>query len=727
MIRRLIRWSSDNPLLVLALAVFVALLGAVSMRTLPLDAMPDLSDTQVIVYTEYPGQSPHVVEDQVTYPLSTALLSVPRSRVVRGMSYFGVSFVYIVFNDGVDIYWARTRVMEALSGAQRLLPDRVRPVLGPDASGLGWVYQYAIVGEQHSLGDLRSIQDWQARLAVAKADGVAEAASVGGFVKQYTVVVDPRRLQSLGIPLGAVREAIRASNQDVGGRTIEMAETEFMVRGRGLVRGLGDLESIVIRSTGGVPVLVRDVARVEVASEERRGVAELDGRGEIVSGIAIQRHGVNALSVIENVKSALARVAASLPAGVELRTLYDRSELIQGAIATLRGILLEEAAVVAVVCLIFLMHVRSALIAVVVLPVGVLATFLAMRWLGVSSSIMSLGGIAIAIGAMVDAAIVMLENAHKHLERAPSGASRHRVLLAAAVEVGPALALSLSVITVSFLPIMALQAEEGRLFQPLALTKSVAMAVAALLSVTLVPALMAMLLRGPIAPERANPLNRVLLSLYRLLLATVFRRRGPMLAMALLVLIASFWPLSRMGAEFMPPLDEGTLLFMPTTQPSLSMAKASEILQRQNRIIASFPEVAQVAGKAGRAATATDSAPTEMFETIIVLKPHRHWRSGITREKLVEEMDAALQFPGIVNVWTMPIRARIDMLSTGIRTPLGLEDPRAGSRHDRAHRARIGIRSSQRCLVPAASLRSAFSRAPTSTYCPTASASPAMG
>ena len=673
MITRLIRWSATNLVLIFIAAVFVVGAGIYAVRQVPLDAIPDLSDTQVIIYTEYSGQAPQVIEDQVTFPLSTAMLSVPKSRVVRGFSFFGVSFVYVIFQDGTDIYWARSRVLEYLSAAARNLPSGVTPTLGPDATGVGWVYQYAVMAAKRTLAELRSTQDWQVRFAVAKAEGVAEVASVGGFVRQYSVVVDPRRLKAFGIPLTTVRDAIRQSNMDVGGRVVELAETEFMVRGRGYLRGVQDLEAVALKAENGAPVLLRDVARVELAPDERRGVTELNGEGEVVSGIAVQRYGQNALSVIENVKSKLAEIKDSLPGGTEIVPVYDRSELIHRAIATLKTTLIEESLIVALVCMVFLLHARSALVAIITLPLGILIAYICMYALGLSSNIMSLGGIAIAIGAMVDAAIVMIENAHKHLERAPPGKPRTEVLIEAASEVGPALFFSLLIITVSFLPIFALEAQEGRLFHPLAFTKTFAMAAAALLSVTVVPALMVLFVRGRIVPEDRNPVNRFLIWLYRPIISAVLKAKGLTIALAFVVLAASVWPATKLGSEFMPNLNEGTLLYMPTTLPGLSITKAAELLQTQNKIIKSFPEVASVWGKAGRAATATDPAPTEMFETVINLKPEAEWRPGMTLDALINEMDKALQFPGVSNAWTMPIKARIDMLATGIRTPVGVK------------------------------------------------------
>lgn len=673
MIAGLIRWSANNLVLVLIAAVFAVLAGVYSMSRIPLDAIPDLSDTQVIVYTEYQGQAPQVVEDQVTYPLASAMLSVPRSRVVRGFSFFGVSFVYVIFEDGTDIYWARSRVLEYLNAAAGRLPSAVTPTLGPDASGVGWVYQYALTSKNHDLADLRSVQDWQLRFGLAKADGVAEVAGVGGFVKQYAVVVDPQRMKTLGVTLDTVRNAIRASNMDVGGRTVELSETEFMIRGRGYLKSPADLERVVIKADSGTPVTLGDVARVEITSDERRGIAELNGEGEVASGIVLQRYGANALDVIASVKERMAALKSSLPEGVEVKEVYDRSDLIKRAIRTLVTTLTEESVIVALVCFIFLLHARSALVAIITLPVGILLAMIAMHALGIGSNIMSLGGIAIAIGAMVDASIVMVENAHKRLEHAPEGSDRREVLISAAQEVGPALFFSLLVITVSFLPIFALEAQEGRLFKPLAYTKTFSMAAAAFLSVTLVPALMLLFIRGRIMPEARNPLNRFLIWIYRPVIRGVLKAKTLTIIAACVILGLTVVPATRIGSEFMPNLNEGTLLYMPTTLPGLSVTKAAELLQTQNRIIKAFPEVASVWGKAGRAGTATDPAPVEMFETTINLKPQNQWRAGMTVDKLIAEMDGSLQFPGVSNAWTMPIKARIDMLSTGIRTPVGVK------------------------------------------------------
>ncbi|MDT3377754.1 CusA/CzcA family heavy metal efflux RND transporter [Labrys neptuniae] len=673
MIARLIAWSARNLVLIFVGTAFAVAAGLYALKVLPLDAIPDLSDVQVIVYTDYAGQAPQVVEDQVTYPLTTAMLTVPKSKVVRGFSFFGVSFVYVIFEDGTDPYWARSRVLEYLNAAAQRLPAGVTPSLGPDATGVGWVYQYAVTSKDMSLAELRSLQDWKLRYAASKAEGVAEVAGVGGFVKQYSIVVDPLRLRAQGISLSTVRDAVRASNRDVGGRTLELSEFEFMVRGRGYVKSPADLENIVLRTSAGVPLRLKDVARVEIGPDERRGITELNGEGEVAGGIVLQRFGANALTVIDNAKQRLAEIAASLPKGTEIVPVYDRSHLIEAAIETLKGTLFEESVIVALVCIIFLLHLRSALVAILMLPVGILMAFGAMKLIGLGSNIMSLGGIAIAVGAMIDAAIVMIENAHKHLERAAPGQSRIQILVNAASEVGPALFFSLLIITVSFLPIFTLESQEGRLFGPLAFTKTFAMAAAALLSVTLVPALMVIFVRGRIIPEHRNPINRLLIWLYRPVIRGVLKAKILTIILAVAALAVSIWPARQLGSEFMPSLDEGTLMYMPTTLPGISITKAGELLQMQDRIIKSFPEVASVYGKAGRAMTATDPAPTEMFETIINLKPREQWRPGVTLDSLKTEMDKALQFPGISNAWTMPIRARIDMLSTGIRTPVGVK------------------------------------------------------
>ncbi|MDG4593824.1 MAG: CusA/CzcA family heavy metal efflux RND transporter, partial [Defluviicoccus sp.] len=603
MIASLIRWSACNIFLVLLATVFIVVAGIYAVIKTPVDAIPDLSDVQVIVYTEDPGQAPQVVEDQVTFPLTTAMLAVPHSKVVRGFSLFGVSFVYIIFDDGTDIYWARSRVLEYLNFASGRLPRGVTPTLGPDATGVGWVYQYVVMSAKRTLAELRTLQDWYIRFALTKAQGVSEVASVGGFVKTYAVTVDPLRLKGYGISLADVIEAIRANNKDVGGRVVEMAETEYVVRGRGYLRGMSDLEQVVLKSEGLTPVLLRDVARIEMGPDERRGLAELNGQGEVVSGIAIQRYGENALSVIENVKEKIAEIAPSLPDDVRIESVYDRSQLILRAIDTLKRTLIEESIIVAFVCIVFLLHVRSALVAIIMLPVGVLMAFIAMHALGINSTIMSLGGIAIAVGAMIDAAIVMIENAHKHLERAAPDTPRLQVLTDAAIEVGPALFFSLLIITVSFLPIFALEAQEGRLFKPLAYTKTFAMAAAAFLSVTLVPALMVVFVRGRIIPEHKNPINRFLIWIYRPVIRLVLRAKTLTILAAIAALGVSIYPVVHIGSEFMPTLNEGTLLYMPATLPGLSITKATELVQKQNAIMKTFPEVESVFGKAGRAAT----------------------------------------------------------------------------------------------------------------------------
>ena len=705
MLNVLISWSARNRFLVVLATLFIVIAGIWSVVKTPLDALPDLSDVQVILYTEAPGQAPQVVEDQITYPLTTSMLSVPRSKVVRGFSFFGASFVYVIFEDGTDIYWARSRVLEYLNFAAGRLPKGITPQLGPDATGVGWVYQYVVLAKDRTLAELRTLQDWFIRYQLTKAQGVAEVASLGGFVQSYQVTVDPVRLRSYGIPLSKITQVIRDSNRDVGGRVVEMAETEYMVRGRGYLRNRGDLETLVVKTDKGTPVLIRDIARVELVPEERRGIAELNGEGEVVSGIAMSRYGQNALEVIQNLKDKVAEISTGLPAGVSIQAVYDRSELIHRAIDTLKHTLFEESVIVALVCVVFLMHVRSALVAIIMLPVGVLMAFIAMHALGLNSNIMSLGGIAIAIGAMVDAAIVMIENAHKHLERlhrpdvggppparsvqadeggsnrgegaaptsAPTYRERTQAIIAACREVGPALFFSLLIITVSFLPVFTLEAQEGRLFAPLAYTKTFSMAGAALLSVTLVPVLMLFFVRGRIMPEAKNPVNRALIRVYRPIIKAVMQWKKTTVALALLALLVSLYPASKLGSEFMPTLNEGTLFYMPTSLPGMSITKAAELLQTQNKIIKSFPEVVSVWGKAGRAATATDPAPTEMFETVISLKPESEWRPGMTIDKLIAELDKALQFPGVANAWTMPIKARIDMLSTGIRTPIGVK------------------------------------------------------
>ena len=670
---RIIEWSLRHVFLVLLATGFIVAAGVYAVLRTPLDALPDLSDAQVIIYTEYPGQAPQVVEDQVTYPLSTAMLGVPRSKVVRGFSNFGVSFVYVIFEDGTDIYWARSRVIEYLNSAAGRLPRGVTPTLGPDATGVGWVYQYSVTGSNRSLAELRSTQDWFVRYQLTKAHGVAEVASVGGFVQTYQVTVDPRKLQAYGVSLKQVGDIIRSSNQDVGGRTVEMAETEYVVRGRGYLRNSEDLGNLVIKAVAGTPVFLKDLARVELVPDERRGIAELNGEGEVVAGIAMARYGQNALDVIRSIKTKLREITAGLPTGVSLQPVYDRSELIQRAIKNLRRTLVEESIIVALVCAVFLMHARSALVAIVMLPIGVLIAFIAMYFLGLNSNIMSLGGVAIAIGAMVDAAIVMIENAHKHLEHLQPGTSHLSAISAACREVGPALFFSLLVIVASFLPVFTLEAQEGRMFQPLAYTKTFAMAGAAILSITLVPVLMLLFIRGKIPSERNNAIVRGLIWAYHPIISWIMRRKGLTIGAAVVVLAITVYPALKLGSEFMPVLNEGTLLYMPSTLPSISVTRAGQLLQTQDRILKSFPEVESVFGKAGRANSATDPAPLEMAETVINLKPEEQWRPGMTMDKLIAAMDSAVQMPGVSNAWTMPIKARLDMLSTGIRTPIGIK------------------------------------------------------
>jgi len=676
MLDRVIDWSARNVFVVVLATLFLIGSGLYALKQTPLDALPDLSDVQVIVFTDFPGQAPQVVEDQVTYPLTTSMLSVPRAKVVRGFSMFGASYVYVIFEDGTDIYWARSRVLEYLSMAASRLPAGVAPQIGPDATGVGWVYQYALTGKNLSLAETRSLQDWYVRYQLTKAEGVSEVASVGGFVREYQVTVDPHRLATFGIALDEVTRVIRESNRDVGGRVVELAEKEYMVRGRGYLRGIEDIANLVLKSVGGTPVRVADVARVELVPAERRGIAELNGEGEVASGIVMARFGQNALDVIENVKAKIAEIAPGLPAGAEIVPVYDRSDLIERAIANLKWTLFEESLIVAAVCVVFLLHVRSALVAIITLPLGILFAFIAMRALDLGSNIMSLGGIAIAIGAMVDAAIVMIENAHKRLEHLPADApqaERVRAIIHACKEVGPALFFSLLIITVSFLPVFTLEGQEGRLFSPLAFTKTFAMASAALLSVTLVPVLMLFFVRGRIMPEAKNPVNRFLIWTYRPIIRGVMRHKGLTLVAAVVTLVVTIFPARQLGSEFMPTLNEGTLFYMPATLPGISVTEAGQLLATTNRIIKTFPEVELVYGKAGRALSATDPAPLEMFETVINLKPQSEWRPGMTTDKLIAEMDAALKFPGVANSWTMPIKARTDMLSTGIRTPIGVK------------------------------------------------------
>ncbi len=684
MINAVIDASLRDKFQVLVAALLIVAAGVWALRNTPLDAIPDLSDVQVIVFTEYPGQAPQVVEDQVTYPLTTAMLAVPQAKVVRGYSFFGLSFVYIIFEDGTDMYWARSRVLEYLNFVRDRLPAGVSPALGPDATGVGWVYEYALVDRsgRHDLAQLRSIQDWYLRYPLQAVSGVAEVASIGGFVKQYQVEVDPNALVAYDIPLGKVKEAIRRSNNDVGGRLVEMAETEYMVRGLGYIRSLEDLRAIPVGVNGkGTPIRLQDVAAIQLGPELRRGLAELNGEGEVAGGVIVMRYGENALATIERVRAKLEELEAGLPEGVEIVTVYDRGDLIERAVDNLVEKLIEESIVVSLICILFLLHARSALVAILTLPMGILMAFVVMYWQGINANIMSLGGIAIAIGAMIDGAIVMIENAHKHLEQATieaggrlTAAQRWQAIGTASREVGPALFFSLLIITVSFLPVFSLQAQEGRLFSPLAFTKTYAMAAAAILAVTLVPVLMGYFIRGRILPERRNPVNRLLHVVHGPLMRVAVRWPATVILLALALLAATIQPVKRLGTEFMPPLDEGDILYMPTTYPGISITKAKELLQQTDRILATFPEVHHVFGKIGRARTATDPAPLSMIETTVRLKPRSEWPDPAkTTRALMQEMDRAIRFPGVANAWTMPIKARIDMLSTGIKTPVGIK------------------------------------------------------
>jgi len=673
----LIRWSVANRFLVLLATVLVAAWGTVSLLRTPLDAIPDLSDTQVIIRTTFAGQAPLIVEDQVTYPLATTMMSVPGAKTVRGYSMFGDSFVYVLFEDGTDPYWARSRVLEYLNQVQSRLPPGTRPALGPDATGVGWIYQYALVDRSgnHDLGQLRALQDWLLRYELKAVPNVAEVASLGGMVRQYQVVLSPERLRAYGIPHTRVVQAIQNANQETGGSVLELGEAEYMVRARGYLKSLEDFATIPLTtSDSGTPVMLKDVARIQIGPEMRRGISDLGGEGEVAGGIVVMRHGKNALETIHALKAKIETLKSSLPAGVEIVETYDRSGLIERSVRHLAEKLAEEFVVVALVCLLFLLHLRSSLVAIVTLPLGILAAFIVMYYQGVNANIMSLGGIAIAIGAMVDAAVVMIENAHKKLEgKEVSGEARWQLIAEAACEVGPALFFSLLIITLSFVPVFALQAQEGRLFAPLAYTKTYAMAAAAALSVTLVPVLMGYLIRGRIPAETRNPINRVLIAGYRPLLARVLRFPKLTLAVAALAALSIAWPLSRLGSEFLPPLYEGDLLYMPSALPGLSPGKAAEILQQTNRLIATVPEVRSVHGKIGRADTATDPAPLEMIETVVQLKPRSEWRPGMTPEKLVAELDQLVRLPGLSNIWIPPIRNRIDMLATGIKSPLGIK------------------------------------------------------
>jgi len=685
MLSHIIRWSIDNRILVLILSVLLAVWGTIALKQTPLDAIPDLSDVQVIIKTSYAGQAPQVVEDQVTYPLTTTMLSVPKATAVRGFSFFGDSYVYVIFEDGTDIYWARARVLEYLNQAANQLPDGVEPTLGPDATGVGWVYEYALVDRtgKHDLAQLRSLQDWFLKLELQTVQGVAEVATVGGMVKQYQIELDPHRLQSFNLTITQVKQAVQAANQETGGSVIELGEAEYMIRAKGYLSSVADIEQIPISvdNTKGTPILLRDIAKVRIGPQMRRGIAELDGEGEVVGGIVVMRYGENALDVIERTKAKLKTLAGGLPEGVEIIPTYDRSDLILRAVDHLQHKLIEEFIVVALVCLVFLLHLRSSLVAIVSLPLGVFAAFIIMQQQGVNANIMSLGGIAIAIGAMVDAAIVMIENAHKHLEKwqqahdgkSPQGADHWQVITQSACEVGPTLFFSLLIITLSFVPIFSLEAQEGRLFSPLAFTKTYAMAAAAGLAITLVPVLMGYFIRGRLPRESRNPLSVFLILIYKPLLRLCLFSPWLTIAAALLILYSVVFPLKELGSEFMPALEEGDLLYMPTTLPALSIGKAQELLIQTDRLIKTVPEVKRVFGKIGRAETATDPAPLTMIETTIQLKPKEEWREGITLDDIIQELDQRVKFPGVTNAWVQPIKTRIDMLATGIKTPVGIK------------------------------------------------------
>ncbi|MXW14914.1 MAG: efflux RND transporter permease subunit [Rhodothermaceae bacterium] len=675
MLERIIEGSVKNRFLVVLLTLLIGSAGVYALVQTPVDAIPDLSDIQVIVHTEYPGQAPQVVEDQVTYPLTTAMLAVPFAKVVRGYSFFGSSFVYIIFEDGTDPYWARSRVLEYLNYVGDRLPSGVTPALGPDATGVGWVFEYVLSSDnRHDLQQLRAIQDWFLRYELMSVPGVAEVASIGGYVKQYQVEVDPNKLLAYNVPLSKVRTALQRSNSDVGGRLIEMGETEFMVRGLGYIQSIDDVENTPVGvDENGTPILIRNIAHVHLGPELRRGLIDWNGEGETVGGIVVMRYGENALKTIDAAKEKLEELKRGLPEGITIQTAYDRSGLIKRAITNLKEKLLEESIIVALVIMLFLLHVRSAFVVIITLPLGILIAFFVMHIQGLNANIMSLSGIAIAIGAMVDAAIVMVENAHKHLERHAGKKDRWRIVVDATKEVGPALFYSLLIITLSFLPVFTLQAQEGRLFKPLAFTKTYVMAASALLSITIVPVLMGYFVRGRILPEKKNPLSRLLIRAYRPVIQGVLRFRWLTIVAALIILGATVYPLEKLGSEFMPPLNEGDLLYMPTTDPGISITKAKEILQQTDKIIKSFPEVEHVMGKAGRAGTATDPAPLSMLETTITLKSEHEWREGMTMDQLIRELDDAINFPGLTNAWTMPIKTRIDMLSTGIKTPVGIK------------------------------------------------------
>ena len=674
MLNKIIEWSLRNQFFVVVAVIFAIVAGVWSINSIRLDAIPDLSDVQVIIYTQYPGQAPQVVEDQVTYPLTSKMLAVPYAKVVRGYSFFGFSFVYVIFEDGTDLYWARSRVLEYLSGLASQLPPGVTPELGPDATGVGWAFMYVLNSDQRSLADLRSMQDWYLKYGLMSVEGVSEVASVGGFVRQYQVEIDPVKLRAYDIRLQKVIQAIKRSNNDVGGRLVEIAEREYMVRGLGYVKGIRDLERVPLGAgPGGTPILLRDLANVTIGPEIRRGLAEWNGEGETVGGIIVVRYGADTLSTIARVKERLAELKKGLPEDVEISVGYDRTGLIHHSLETLTHTLLEESIIVALVCILFLFHIRSAFVAIISIPISLLLAFIVMRLQGLGANIMSLGGIAISIGVLVDASIIMVENAHKHYEDWRGKRSHFEIILRSAQEVGPTLFFSLLVITVSFLPVFTLQAQEGRLFKPLAFTKTYAMAMSSIVAITIIPILMYWFVRGKIFSEDRHPVSRVLRFIYTPALNLALKFRWIVVILAIIAVASVWYPMQHMGSEFMPPLWEGDLLYMPTTFPGLSITKAKEILQQTDRIIRTFPEVESVLGKIGRAETATDPAPLSMVETTIRLKPPSEWRKGMTKEKLVEEMDRAIQFPGLTNAWTMPIKTRIDMLSTGIKTPIGIK------------------------------------------------------
>ncbi|WP_370315030.1 efflux RND transporter permease subunit [Thalassolituus sp.] len=677
MIESIIRWSVGNRFFVLLATLMLVGIGLYSLKNTPVDAIPDLSDVQVIIKTSFPGQAPQVVEDQVTYPLTTAMLSVPGAVTVRGYSFFGDSFVYVIFDEDTDMYWARSRVLEYLSQVAPTLPPSARPQLGPDATGVGWAYLYALVDRtgKHDLSQLRSLQDWFLKYELQTVPGVSEVSALGGMVKQYQVKVNPEKLRAFSIPLSLIQMAIQRGNQEVGASVVEMAEAEYMVRASGYIQGIDDLANIPLGlDVNGTPLLLKDVADIELGPQMRRGIAELNGEGEVVGGIVVMRFGENAQKTIDGVKAKLEKLKAGLPDGVEIVTVYDRSGLISRAIDSLWKSLAEELAIVALICVIFLFHVRSSLVAVFSLPLGILTAFTVMYWQGLNANIMSLGGIAIAIGAMIDGAIVMIENMHKHMERTPlTPENRWKIVAASASEVGPALFFSLLIITVSFVPVFTLEAQEGRMFSPLAFTKTYAMAASAALAITVVPVLMGYFIRGKVVAENKNPVNRLLIAGYMPLLKTVLRFPKITLAIAVVIFLVGIWPVNKIGSEFIPDLDEGDLMYMPTTYPGISIGKARELLQQTDKLIATVPEVKTVFGKIGRAETATDPAPLTMIETFIQLKPKDEWREGMTTEKLKKELDALVKFPGLTNAWVMPIKTRIDMLATGIKTPVGIK------------------------------------------------------